>query len=199
MSKYTHGTGIALTGVILAAMLASGIEPAHAQHQGHGGPQFGVSAEEAGIIAETRPLDDAVLMTAPGQVALTFPQAVNLVKLVVYTDSREWVDIDFRYNPATATGFTWPIPELAEASYYSVNWAILDQQERLVKGSFHFSFGPGAEPPSVVMAREMMELNQQSMPGIEQMRPVEPGGIRFNNDPAPAFEPPFAPILGQPR
>lgn len=184
--------------IVLLACLSVGVETADAQHQGHGGPQFGVSATTAGIIAETVPLDDAVLALSPIAVQLQFDHPVELVKLVIYDNQRDWVDIGFRYRPGSGTQYSWPVPALQQADYYSVNWAILDEGDRLVKGSFSFAFGPGAELPSLVMAREMMHAEHQGMPDLEGLQP-EPGGIRFSDAPDPNFEPPFAPVLGQPR
>ncbi|MCB1670651.1 MAG: copper resistance protein CopC [Gammaproteobacteria bacterium] len=182
----------------LILLLTAGMNTAQAQHQGHGGPQFGVSATTAGIIAETVPLDDSVLTASPGQVMLNFGRPVELVKLVLYNHRHDWVDIGFRYNPGAITVFSWPVPVLQPADYYSVSWAILDDQDRLVKGSFSFSFGPEAESPSTVMAREMLHMNHDPLSELQRMQP-EPGGIRFSDDPDPRFEPPFAPVLGQPR
>jgi methionine-rich copper-binding protein CopC len=190
--------GIFLPTIVLLACLSLGMTTADAQHQGHDGPQFGVSATIAGIVAETVPLNDAVLVNSPTAVQLQFDQPVELVKLVIYDNQRDWVDIGFRYRPGPGTQYAWPVPALQQADYYSVSWAILDARDRLVKGSFSFAFGPGAETPSLVMAREMMHAEHQGMPDLNGLQP-EPGGIRFSDAPDPNFEPPFAPVLGQPR
>lgn len=170
-----------------------GVESSYAQHQGHGGPQFGVSAATAGIIAETTPIDDSILGSAPGQLALEFDQPVQLVKLVLYTNERDWVDIDFRFTPRANTEFSWPVPELQQVPYYSVAWAILDDRDRLVKGNFNFSFGPDAEAPSAVMMRDMM-MDEGSGNDMDSNYQIMPGDIRFS-DQNPSFEPPFAPVL----
>lgn len=170
-----------------------------AQHPGHGGPQFGVSASAAGIEAETVPADDSVLSSSPTQVLLNFNQPVRLVKLVIYSHQRDWVDIGFRYQPRSLSTYAWPVPALLPADYYSVNWAILEANNRLVKGSFSFSFGSGAETPSIVMARERKQSENGSMPSELRGTGTVPGSIRFSDKPAPRFEPPFAPVLGQPR
>ncbi|MBT8146331.1 MAG: hypothetical protein KJN90_05715, partial [Gammaproteobacteria bacterium] len=65
--------------------LAVGIGSVNAQHQGHGGPEFGVSATAAGIIAETAPVNDSILGSSPDQLQISFDQPVQLVKLVLYT------------------------------------------------------------------------------------------------------------------
>jgi len=200
LNPLQHDKGAArLTVPALALFLLSvtaGVGSSYAQHQGHGGPEFGVSATAAGIIAETTPVDDSILGSAPGQLELAFGEPVQLVKLVLYTSERDWVDIDFRFNPRANTEFSWPVPELDQIPYYSVSWAILDDRDRLVKGSFNFSFGPEAEAPSAIMMREMM-MGEHSDHDMDNYG-VMPGDIRFT-DQNPNFEPPFAPVLDQPN
>ena len=142
-------------------------------------------------------MNDSVLGSAPDQLQLSFGQPVQLVKLVLYTNERDWVDIDFRFNPRANTEFSWPVPELAQLPYYSVAWAILDDRDRLVKGSFNFSFGPDAEAPSAIMMRDMM-MGDHADHDMESNFQIMPGDIRFN-DQNPNFEPPFAPVLDQPN
>jgi len=178
---------------LLLLVMATSTDAVYAQHQGHGGPQFGVSAAEAGIIAETSPSDDSVLASAPDRLQIAFGKPVQLVKLVLYTDDREWVDIDFRFNPRANTEFSWPVPELEQLAYYSVSWAILDERDRLVKGDFSFSFGPGAELPSAIMERKMMMEGHEGH-DMRNMQPMNPSEIRINGQ-NPNFDPPFAPVL----
>ena len=183
--------------LLIVSFVAGAVQ---AQHQGHGGPQFGVSAAAAGIIAKSQPADDAVLATVPGRLELGFEQPVRLVKLVLYTDSREWIDIDFRYNPRAAAQYSWPVPAaLKQADYYSAEWAILDDTDRLVKGSFSFAVGPDAEAPSVLRERAMHMEGGHMMHDMQQMQHAEPGEIITNDQPDPPFERPFAPVLNQPR
>lgn len=201
MPNFQRHAGTVRSSVLMFALVLGGQQAVYSQHQGHGGPQFGVSAAAAGIIPETLPLNDSILTGAPERVQLAFDQPVELVKLVVYDNQRQWVDIGFRYRPGAGTAYSWPVPSLQQASYYSVSWAVLDERDRLVRGSFSFSFGPDAESPSIVMAREMEHEAHQGMDReeIEQLRRTAPAGIRFGDEPEPNFEPPFAPVLGQPR
>lgn len=124
-----------------------------AMRQMHG-ITFGISAAEAGLTVESTPVDDSVLVNAPGVFGLAFEQPVRLVKWVLYDETREWVDINFRYTPRVNDQFLLPLPSLQPAAYYSAEWAILDDTETLIKGSYSFSFGPDAERPSIVRARE---------------------------------------------
>ena len=82
-------------------------------------------------------------------------QPVRLVKWVLYDETREWVDMNFRYNPRVNDRFSLRLPSLQPTAYYSAEWDILDDAERLIKGSYSFSFGSGAEVPSVIRAREV--------------------------------------------
>ena len=125
-----------------------------AMRQGHG-ITFGISAVEAGLTVKSTPVDDSVLADAPSEFGLAFEQPVRLVKWVLYDETREWVDINFRYNPRVNAQFSLPLPSLQQTAYYSAEWAILDDAERLIKGTYSFSFGTDAEAPSVVRARDV--------------------------------------------
>ena len=99
----------ALAGLCLTAYGAAG----HAQHMMHGG------GDSSAIEVETMPHDDAVLPDSPEQIMLDFGEDVRLVKLTLRTpQSRELLDIGFRYNPAEDMMFTHRLPSLEEAPYY---------------------------------------------------------------------------------
>jgi len=150
------------------------------------------AADSTGIAAktETSPLDDSVLEVAPVQLGLLFPSQVRVVKLTLRNELRDWVDISFRYRPSTVVHFVWELPDLKDATYYTADWAVLAANERLVKGSFSFAFGPGAEPPSVI--REAEELRLQTRYGDPGVRYIAPPRteIIIDRDP-PIFDPPF--------
>lgn len=105
---------------------------------------------------ETSPSDDAVLVAAPGEIGLKFPERVRLVKLTLRNKQRDWVDIRFRYDPLPGTNFHWQLPSLSDAEYYIAEWAILASNDFLIRGSFSFSFGPDAIRPSVTLAEEQL-------------------------------------------
>ena len=52
---------------------------------------------------------DSVLLEAPSELQLEFPYDVRLVKLTLRNELRDWVDIDFRYDPTTQEKFLWTI------------------------------------------------------------------------------------------
>ncbi|MBL4580597.1 MAG: hypothetical protein JKY29_02170 [Gammaproteobacteria bacterium] len=142
------------------------------------------------IETETVPVDDSVLFEAPGQLQLEFPYDVRLVKLTLRNELRDWVDINFRYDPALQERFLWNIPELMAATYYTADWAILAANDRLIRGSFSFSFGPEAEAPSAIKAAEALVLG--SIGAGPNTRFVTPPrtNIILNQD-QPNYDPPF--------
>jgi copper resistance protein C len=145
-----------------------------------------------GIIAETEtvPLNDSVLLESPDHLQLIFPYDVRLVKLTLRNELRDWVDINFRYDPRAREEYLWNIPELEMATYYTADWAILAQNDFLIRGSFSFSFGPEAEAPSVTKAAEALLL--ESINGGPNTRYVRPPrtNIIINQD-EPRYDPPF--------
>lgn len=112
-----------------------------------------------GLHVSTMPADDAVLAKAPESIMLNFQTEVRLVKLALKETRQGEILIDFRYNPTASMHYTQPIPPLAAANYYKVEWAALDRSGKLVKGSFYFSFGENAQSPSSYM--EGMDHNMQ--------------------------------------
>ncbi len=156
------------------------------------------AADVTGIAAKTEsnPADDAVLGTAPEILNLHFPSAVRLVKLTLRNEQRDWVDISFRYSPGARDSYEWNLPQLGPAIYYTADWAILAANDRLVRGSFSFAFGPDAERPSVIKAAEEALLMQRyGDPTIRYVAPP-PTDIIINQDP-PAYDPPFTIDLDQ--
>ena len=142
------------------------------------------------IETETAPADDSVLLEAPDQLQLEFAYDVRLVKLTLRNGLRDWVDIDFRYDPTIQEKFQWNIPELTQAKYYTADWAILATNDRLIRGSFSFSFGPEAQAPSVIKAAEALVLDSISAgPNTRFVRPPRTN-IILNQD-QPSYDPPF--------
>lgn len=142
------------------------------------------------IETETAPADDSVLLEAPDELQLMFPYNVRLVKLTLRNELRDWIDIDFRYDPTAREQFQWSIPELTAATYYTADWAILAANDRLIRGSFSFSFGPDAEAPSVTKAAAALLLDPiNGDPNTRYVRPPRTN-IILNQD-SPRYDPPF--------
>lgn len=149
--------------------------------------------DENGIVAgtTTRPADDAVLDIAPAELSLHFPNDVRLVKLTLRDENRAWVEINFRYTPSPRRSYVWELPDLPPSVYYIADWAILSPREQLIRGSFSFAFGPGAQAPSIIREAEELFLRQRA--GTDpNTRYVAPPSTRIiiNQEPRP-FDPPF--------
>jgi methionine-rich copper-binding protein CopC len=150
------------------------------------------SADITGFIdkTETSPRDDEVLAVAPSQLSVEFPIQSRLVKFTLRTDSRDWVDIEFRYDPKASTQFVMQLPQLAEALYYTADWAVLSANDTLLRGSFNFAFGKNAERPSITQAAQQLLLEQRyGDPTIRYVSPP-PTEIIIDRDPV-QFDPPF--------
>ena len=109
----------------------------------------------ASVELNSMPANDEVLAAAPESLMLHFGSEMRLVKLALKASEHGFVNIDFRYNPKPGVHFTQVLPALAAANYYTVEWAAFNSDEELLKGSFHFSFGDNARPPSYY--RDQME------------------------------------------
>jgi hypothetical protein len=79
---------------------------------------------------------------------------------------------------------------LQQASYYTADWAILGNNDQLIRGSFSFAFGPDAEAPSAIRrAQELLLEQRYGDPSIRYVAPP-PTQIILDQDP-PRFDPPF--------
>lgn len=103
---------------------------------------------------ETLPTDDEVLESAPTELMLRFSTYVRLVKLTMLDAEENFVNIGFVYNPDVSRVFFLDLPPLPAAKYYTVEWAAIDPANLVARGSFSFSFGPDAEPPSTLFPEE---------------------------------------------
>lgn len=177
--------------VLLAA--AIGIS-ALAQAQSLSRAAYRQAADVTGILSdtETSPANDDVLARAPALLMLDFPRNVRLVKLTLRNQSRDWVDISFRYDPRPNNNYSWQLPQLDQSVYYTADWAILGGNEQLLRGSFSFSFGPGAVQPSITREKEALLLDQRTGDGDPTTRFVTPPRteIILDVDP-PNYDPPF--------
>lgn len=106
------------------------------------------------VVTETVPAEDAALEEAPADLMMRFSTYVRLVKLVLKAPGNQPVDIGFRYNPDASRVFFWDLPPLPAADYYTVEWAAIDPVNFVARGSFSFSFGPDARPPSELIPKE---------------------------------------------
>lgn len=114
----------------------------------------------------TFPQDDAVLRDAPRMITMSFRVDVRLLKMALYTDGGEWIDIGFIYNHSKVDhNFVMPIPgELPPAEYYVAEWSVVDESQRFLRGEFLFSFGPGAIPPSETIEASYGSTDSENLP-----------------------------------
>lgn len=117
----------------------------------------------ASVELNSMPANDEVLAAAPESVMLHFGSEMRLVKLALKAPEHGFVNIDFRYNPKSGVHFTQSLPVLAAANYYTFEWAAFNSDEELLKGSFHFSFGDDARPPSYYRG-QMEGMDHDAMP-----------------------------------
>ena len=116
-------------------------------------------SNSGGLLDSSMPADNEVLAKAPQSIMLNFASEVRLVKLALKETKQGEILIDFRYDPTAAMRYMQTLPMLAAADYYKIEWAALKASGELVKGSFYFSFGDDAKPPSEYlneMGHEMM-------------------------------------------
>lgn len=182
-----HPISLLATALLVACLT---LTTASAQHQEHA--RYQASSYGTSITRQTRttPGDDAVLAEAPRQLLLQFPERVRLVKLTLHNETHDWVDIDFRYNPRPGNRFVWALPGLRQTAYYTADWAILGANDELVRGSFSFTFGPDAQPPSAIRAAHQMPGQQESDGSSMRQVSPPPTQIILDQDP-PSYDPPF--------
>ena len=138
----------------------------------------------------TIPVNDEVLEVAPEALSIEFSEAVRLVKFTLRKDTREWIDINFRYRPTAGSRYDLLVPELSDAKYYTAEWAVLGINDQLVRGSFSFAFGPDARAPSYHQAAEELILRQRY--GDPTIQYVAPPRTKIIIDRQPRrFDPPF--------
>lgn len=114
----------------------------------------------------TFPQDDSVLTEAPRMLTMSFRVDVRLLKLALYTENGEWIDIGFIYDPSRVNhNFVLPIPsELPQADYFIARWSVVDERQRFLNGEFTFSFGPGAVPPSETLEASYRSVEEENLP-----------------------------------
>ena len=138
---------IKTAGLVLGLQLLAWNTTALAQHQMHGAAEAGTQ------LLATMPANNEVLARAPDFLMLHFGTEVALVKLAIKNPASKIVDIGFRFDPSRRKDFSQTLPQLPAADYFAVEWATLDLTGKLERGSFYFSFGDDARPPSYYLER----------------------------------------------
>lgn len=178
------------SGLILVLAISAPVQFAMAQPMT--APEFSYTQASEQLLSQmlTAPGNDEVLGSAPAELSIQFPRAVRLVKLTLRNESRDWVDIQFRYDPRPGQRYKLPLPQLDSAKYYTADWAILGVNDQLIRGSFSFAFGPDARAPSFHKAAEELVMRQRY--GDPTIQYVAPPRTQIIIDQEPRrFDPPF--------
>ncbi len=138
--RVLHSSPVVRAAVILLLLC----ESAYAQHS-HG------RRNTIEIPHDTVPQHDEVLPDAPDNLILRFGEYVRLVKLTLKAEDKDTIDVGFSYNPDVNRVFIQNIPDLPPATYYTAEWAAVNQDNIMVFGFFCFSFGPDAVVPTTVI------------------------------------------------
>jgi methionine-rich copper-binding protein CopC len=152
-SKSNQSGGLLLAPLIIALLVWSNFSAAQHTH--------GVLSPSV-----TFPQDDSVLTEEPKMITMSFRVDVKLLKLALYTDSGEWINIEFIYDPTRVNhNFVFPLPgEFPVADYYIARWSVVDERQRFLNGEFTFSFGPGAIPPSETIEASYRSIEEENLP-----------------------------------
>lgn len=133
-----------------------------------GWSHFTMAQHTHGVLSPsvTFPQDDAVLTVEPKMLTMSFRVDVRLLKLALYTDNGEWININFIYDPSRINhNFVYPLPdELPQAKYFIARWSVVDERQRFLNGEFTFSFGPGAVPPSETIQASYRSVEEENLP-----------------------------------
>tara|TARA_B100001093_G_C26773195_1_gene991115 strand:+ start:538 stop:1176 length:639 start_codon:yes stop_codon:yes gene_type:complete len=179
-----------LSGLLCALVVSAPLQLAKAQPRAAANVSYTQATEQLLSQMLTAPGNDEVLGSAPAELSIQFPRAVRLVKLTLRNESRDWVDIRFRYNPRPGQRYILPLPQLDSARYYTADWAILGVNDQLIRGSFSFAFGPEARAPSFHKAAEELVMRQRY--GDPSIQYVAPPRTQIIIDQEPRrFDPPF--------
>lgn len=117
--------------------------------------QLAAAQHSHGILTPgvTFPKDDSVLNVSPQMITMSFRVDVKLLKLALYSDQGDWINIGFQFDPSRLShSFVYPLQsDLPPAEFYVARWSVTDDEKRLLNGEFKFSFGPEAIPPSEII------------------------------------------------
>jgi methionine-rich copper-binding protein CopC len=141
-------------------------------------PAAAIAQHAHGVLTPgvTFPQDDAVLNDPPRMITMSFRVDVKLLKLALFTDDGQWINLGFQYDPTRLNdSFVLPIPvELPPANYYVAKWSVTDDRSRLLNGEFLFSFGPDAIPPSEFIESQKSEkVEVLPSTGAYRVNPLE--------------------------
>lgn len=168
--KKLSGNTVALALLFISAT-AMFTPQAQAQHSTHTYRYTG------SVEVEHIPDHDEIVPSLPDNLILRFTDHVALVKLVVKTAEEQLVNINFRYNPVPDRVFIWPLPALPASAWYSVDWGVIDRENKLMSGQFLFSAGADAKKPSELIPEvdeEHIMVPDYRLLNLQDYQPVTP-------------------------
>ena len=98
-------------------------------------------------LAESVPVDGAVLTEAPPALELTFSADVQLLKLDITSAEGVALDLDFTPSATAARTFSIPLPAL-EPAPYAATWTIVGADGHRVEGELSFLLDATAHEPA---------------------------------------------------
>lgn len=168
--KKLSGNTVALALLFISAT-AMFTPQAQAQHSTHTYRYTG------SVEVEHIPDHDEIVPSLPDNLILRFTDHVALVKLVVKTAEEQLVNINFRYNPVPDRVFIWPLPALPASAWYSVDWGVIDRENKLMSGQFLFSAGADAKKPSELIPEvdeDHIMVPDYRLLNLQDYQPVTP-------------------------
>ncbi|MEW6983107.1 copper resistance protein CopC [Colwelliaceae bacterium 6471] len=88
-------------------------------------------------LEKSTPADNAMLMTSPEVLALTFSKEVRVVKISLKNEQGIKFKFDFKPSKEANTEFSWKLPKLTPANYI-VEVTFLGKDGHKMKDSFGF-------------------------------------------------------------
>ena len=83
------------------------------------------------------PKDNAMLMSSPPNLTVTFTEPVRLVKLALNTQKGESVSFGFLPTMEASTSFDYDLPALPPGNY-TAQWMLLGKDGHKMEGTFSF-------------------------------------------------------------
>ncbi|AXR07147.1 copper resistance CopC family protein [Salinimonas sediminis] len=88
-------------------------------------------------LTKTMPKDDAMLMSAPQTLELSFSAKLQLMKVTLSKKNGDEIDFGFTPSREAEADYSWELPELSPATY-NVEWIAMGSDGHKMKDSYSF-------------------------------------------------------------
>jgi methionine-rich copper-binding protein CopC len=88
-------------------------------------------------LTKTMPKDDAMLMSAPQTLELSFSAKLQLMKVTLSKKNGDEIDFGFKPSREAEADYSWELPKLPAATYY-VEWIAMGNDGHKLKDSYSF-------------------------------------------------------------